>query len=65
MEVIVNFVPNMLIFLLTSGLQRWYVVRAYVPPNDAPTFHRVEQALVVAPNIMEVILLGNLNPRLQ
>ena len=28
-----NFVPNMLSFLLKTGLRRWYVFGAYVPPK--------------------------------
>ena len=44
-EGIVNFSPNMPSFLLTLGSQRWYIVGAYVPPNDAPAVYRVDHAL--------------------
>ena len=46
-------------------LRRWYVVRAYVPQNDATTVHRIEQDLEVAPKVMDAILLGDLNIRLR
>ena len=38
-EGIINFVPNLVTFLLKSGLQRWYVVGAYMPLNDAPAVY--------------------------
>ena len=41
-EGIDNYVLNVVIFLLTTGRQRWYVVGAYMPPNDAPNVARVE-----------------------
>ena len=44
-EGIANFVPNTASFFLTSGLQRWYVVGAYMPPHDTPAVHRIKQAL--------------------
>ena len=47
-EGIANFVPNVANFLLTSGLRKWYVVRAYVPPHDVPSVHRINQVLEVA-----------------
>ena len=64
-EGIFNYGPNVLSFLLTEGLHRWYIVGAYVPPNDAPTVSRVEHALGNSPKVLEVILLDNLNVRLQ
>ena len=36
-----------------------------MPPNDAPTVHRIKQALEEAPKGMEVILLGDLSVRLR
>ena len=65
MDGIVNFGPNVASFFLTSGPCRWYVFRVYVPPNDAPTVHRIKQALEEAPKGMEVILLGDLSVRLR
>ena len=44
-EGIINFVPSMVIFLLISRSRKWYVVEAYVPPNNAPAAHCMEQAL--------------------
>ena len=51
-EGIINFGPNVASFLLTLGSRRWYVARAYVPPNDAPAVHHAEQALEAAPKGM-------------
>ena len=65
MEGIVNFGPKIASFLLTLVLQRWYVVRSYVPQNDATAVHRIEQDLEVAPKVMDAILLGDLNIRLR
>ena len=61
MEGIVIFGTNVVSFLLTSGLQIWYVVGAYVPPNDATAVHCIEQDLEEAPKGMKVIMLGYLN----
>ena len=65
MEGIVNFGPNVTSFLLKSGSHRWYVVGAYVPPNDAPAVHRIKKAFEDAPKGMKVILLGYLKVRLR
>ena len=45
LEGILNFVPNVARLFLTSGLWRGYVFGAYMPPNNAPAVHRVEQEL--------------------
>ena len=60
-EGIVKFGPNVARLLLTSRSQTWYVVGAYVTPNDAPAVHYVQQALAVAPNGIELILIGDLH----
>ena len=39
-EGVVNFGPNVVSFLLTSGVSRWYNVGLYVPPNDVPAVHQ-------------------------
>ena len=65
MEGIVNFGPNVVSFLLTSGSQIWYIVGAYVLPNYAPAIHRIEQALEATSKGMEVIMLGELSVRLR
>ena len=60
MEGVINFGPNVAILLLTSGSRRLYVIGAYMPPHEAPSFHCVDQALELAPKEMELILLGDL-----
>ena len=57
-EDMASFGPNMEMFLPTSGARRWYVVGEYVPPNNVPAMHRVEQALRAAPKGIEIILTG-------
>ena len=39
------FGPNVVSFKITAGWKFWYVVGAYVYPNDQPTVHRLEKAL--------------------
>ena len=36
-----SFGPNVVSFLLTSGARLWYVLGAYVPPNDMTAVHCV------------------------
>ena len=64
-EGIVNFGPNMESFLLMSGLWRWYVVGAYVPPNEATDVHGVEQTLEASPKGMQAIMLQDVNASLK
>ena len=64
-EGISNYGPNVVSFLLTTGRRRWYVVGAYVPPNDASTIAHVEQALGKVAKGVEFIILGDLNVRLR
>ena len=59
-----SFGPSVVSFLLMMGTRRWYVVGAYMPPNNVPSVHRVDQALRVAHQILEMILMGDLNGRL-
>ena len=44
-----SFGLNVVSFLLTLGTRRWYVVGAYMPLNDVPSVHCVDQALRAAP----------------
>ena len=60
-----NYGPNMVSVWVTMGQQRWYVVGAYVNTKYDPTVAQVEQALWKAAKGTEVILLGDLNVRLQ
>ena len=63
-EGIISFSPNVVSFLFMMGLWRWYVVRAYVPPNNVTDVYCVKQALVAALRVVEIVLLGDLNMRL-
>ena len=51
--------------MLTLGTIQWYVVGAYVLPNDLPDMHHVEQVLKAATKGLEIILMGELNVRLR
>ena len=54
----------MISFLLTSGVRCWYVVGAYEPPKYRSIVHRMEQALRATPRGLELILMADLNERL-
>ena len=41
----IKFGPNMMSFLLTSGMRRWYILGAYMPLNYEPDVHCVDQTL--------------------
>ena len=56
-----SFGPNVVSFLLILGARQWYIVGAYMPPNDGPRMHCVEQALQAVPKGLELILMGELN----
>ena len=59
-----SFGPNVVSFLIKFGSRIWYVVGSYVPPNDVPAVHCVDQALRAATKGLEMILMGDLNARL-
>ena len=44
-EGITNLEQNVVSLLLTTGSRRYYVVGAYVPPENAPTVYCIDQAL--------------------
>ena len=51
-------------FKITAGRKRWYVVGEYVPPNDQPTLHQVDQDLLFDPMGVETLLASNIYIRL-
>ena len=56
-----NFGPNVVSFTITSGKRQWYVVRAYVPPNDQPAVHWVAQSLTCGTAGLGDLLVSDLN----
>ena len=50
--------PNVVSFLLTLEARWFYVVGAYMPPNNGPGVHRMEQSLRSAPKGLDIILMG-------
>ena len=55
------FGTNVVIFTVILGRKRWYVVRAYVPPNNQLEIHRVAHTLECRPDVVGALLVGNLN----
>ena len=55
---------TVVIFTITAGWKRWYVIRAYVTPNDQPKLHQVEQALARGLAGIDMLMVRNLNNRL-
>ena len=44
-----RFGTNVVSFTITLGQKRWYIVRAYVPPNDLPGVNNIKHALSCGP----------------
>ena len=59
-----RFGPNMVSFLFTLEAKIWYVVEAYVPPNNVSFVHYMEQAQRATQKLFQMILMGDLNTRL-
>ena len=38
-----NYGPDMVSFTITEVWKKWYIVRAYVPPNDQASLQWLEQ----------------------
>ena len=56
-----SFEPNVISFTVTSGRKIWYIVGAYVPPNDLLAVHPVTYALEYGTEGMGKMLVGDLN----
>ena len=56
-----KFRPNVLSFTITTGKKFWYVVSAYVPPNNKMTVHWVDQALARGQEGVEMLLVRDVN----
>ena len=50
---------------ITLGAQSWYIIGAYMPPNDVLALHQLEKALAEKPKGAEIIFLGDLNAVLE
>ena len=60
-----SFGPNVVIFIITSGRKLWYVIGAYVPPNDLLTVQCIKQALACGPEGVGKLIVGKLNTCLE
>ena len=56
-----SFGPNVVSFIITLGRKLWYVVGAYVLPNDLPTVNWITQVLACKPKGVGKMLVGDLN----
>ena len=55
------FGPNLVSFTVTSGKKRWYVVGAYVPPNNFLAVQRITYELAFGTEGLGKMLVGDLN----
>ena len=64
LEGMTNYGPNAVSFMLTTESKWWYVVGAYIPPNDELAVCRVEQSLALCHAQTKILLVGDLNTRI-
>ena len=60
-----SFGLNKISFIVTSGQKCWYVVRAYVPPNNIHAVHQITHALEYGPERVGKLLVGDRNACLE
>ncbi len=53
--------PNVITFVVVTGVEWYYVVGCYIPPNNLTTLTHVEGAWNICPKGHVPILLGDLN----
>ena len=51
----------MVSFTVTSGQKFWYIIGAYVPPNDLTAVHQISHALTCWMEGVGRILVGDFN----
>ena len=56
-----SFGTNVVSFTVTSGQKRWYVVEAYVYPNNLPEVHQIAHVLECGPEGVEKLLVVDIN----
>ena len=61
MEAVEKFGPNGLGFQLETGARRWYIVGAYIAPEDTETMERVVAAIRKKPRGAELMVAGDFN----
>ena len=60
-EAVEKFGPNVLGFQLATGARRWYIVGAYIAPEDMETMERVVAAIGKKPRGAELMVAGDFN----
>ena len=61
MEAVEKFGPNVLGFQVATGEQRWYIVGAYIAPEDEETMERVVAEIGRKPRGAEMMVAGDFN----
>ena len=61
MEAVERFGPNVMGFQVATGEQRWYIVGAYVAPEDQATRETVVAAIGRQPRGAELMVAGDFN----
>ena len=61
MEAVEKFGPNVLGFQLATGARRWYIVGAYIAPEDTKTMERVVEATQKKLRGAELMVAGDFN----
>ena len=60
-EAVERFGPNVMGFQLATGERRWYIVGAYVAPEDKVTMETVVAAIGRKPRGAELMVAGDFN----
>ena len=57
-EGVTSFGPNVVSLKVMLGWKRWYIVGAYVPPENLPAVHQITHALSCGPEgVMKLLVL--------
>ena len=60
-----RFGPNVVSLKVTSGKKCWYVVGAYMPPNNLPVVIRITHVLACGMEGVGLLIVGDLNAYLE
>ena len=60
-EAVERYGPNVMVFQVATGAQRWYIVGAYIAPEDEVTMETVVEAIGRKPPGAELMVAGDFN----
>ena len=63
-EGVTKYITNVVSFMITVVRKCWFIVGAYMPPNDQSAVHWVEQALAQVLEGTETLMVSNINSHL-